>query len=202
MRAFVAIVKREFFSYFVSPLGYLVLTSFLLVSGWVFMVLVGALNSPDTPRMALMSTFFTNVFQWIFLMLVSAIIAMRLLTEERKSGSIETLLTAPVSEATVVAAKFTGAWCFFLFLFVPTAIYPLLLSRFGGLDLGPGSRGLPRNRAHRRALHFRRDVCVRADEEPDRGRHPRVRPHPRQLHHRSRARLPALPGRARRAAAT
>ena len=137
MRAFVAILKREFFSYFVSPLGYLVLTSFLLVSGWVFMVLVGALNSPETPRMALMSTFFTNVFQWIFLMLVSAIIAMRLLTEERKSGSIETLLTAPVSEATVVTAKFAGAWCFFLFLFVPTAIYPLLLSRFGGLDLGP-----------------------------------------------------------------
>jgi ABC-2 type transport system permease protein len=137
VRAFVAILRREFFSYFVSPLGYLVLTSFLLVSGWVFMVLVGALNSPETPRMALMSTFFTNVFQWIFLMLVSAIIAMRLLTEERKSGSIETLLTAPVSEATVVAAKFTGAWCFFLFLFLPTAIYPLLLSRFGGLDLGP-----------------------------------------------------------------
>jgi len=143
VRAFVAIVKREFFSYFVSPLGYLVLTSFLLVSGWVFMVLVGALNAPETPRMALMSTFFTNVFQWIFLMLVSAIIAMRLLTEERRSGSIETLLTAPVSEATVVAAKFAGAWCFFLFLFVPTAIYPLLLTRFGGLDpLYQASAGL------------------------------------------------------------
>lgn len=137
LKAFAAIVKREFFSYFVSPLGYVVLTSFLAVSGWTFLVLVSALNSPEVPRMALMSTFFTNVFQWIFLMLVSAVISMRLISEERKSGSIESLLTAPVSEATVVVAKFTGGWCFFLFLFLPTALYPVLLSRFASLDFGP-----------------------------------------------------------------
>ena len=147
-----------------------------------------ALNSPETPRMALMSTFFTNVFQWIFLMLVSAIIAMRLLTEERKSGSIETLLTAPVSEATVVAAKFTGAWCFFLFLFVPTAIYPLLLSRFGGLDSGPILVGLPRDRAHRRALHLRRARSRPRSRRTRSSRRSRVRPHPRRLHHRRRSR--------------
>jgi ABC-type transport system involved in multi-copper enzyme maturation permease subunit len=46
-----------------------------------------------------MSLFFTNVFYWIFMMLVSSVISMRLLSEERKSGSIESLLTAPVSEA-------------------------------------------------------------------------------------------------------
>ncbi len=137
MKALVAIVKREFFSYFVSPLAYVILTAFLLVSGTVFVLLVNALNAPETPSTAMMSLYFTNVFQWIFLMIVSSVISMRLLSEERKSGSIESLLTAPVSEATVVTGKFIGAWCFFLFLFLPTLVYPLLLSGVSRIDAGP-----------------------------------------------------------------
>jgi ABC-2 type transport system permease protein len=137
VRALAAIVRREFVSYFVSPLGYVILTAFLLVSGTVFVLLVNALNSPETPPTAMMSLYFTNVFQWIFLMIVSSIISMRVLSEERKSGSIESLLTAPVSEATVVTGKFVGAWCFFVFLFLPTLVYPLLLLRVSRLDPGP-----------------------------------------------------------------
>ena len=109
LKAFFAIVKREFFSYFVSPLAYVVLTAFLLDPGLrVLRCSSWRSNQPETPRTALMSLFFTNVFYWIFMMLVSSIIAMRLLSEERKSGSIETLLTAPVSEATVVAGEVRG----------------------------------------------------------------------------------------------
>ncbi len=141
MRALVAIVKREFLSYFVSPLAYVILTAFLLVSGSVFVLLVNALNAPETPSTAMMSLYFTNVFQWIFLMIVSSVISMRLLSEERKTGSIESLLTAPVSEATVVVGKFIGGWCFFLFLFLPTLVYPLLLSRYGRFDIGPVAAG-------------------------------------------------------------
>ena len=141
MRALVAIVKREFLSYFVSPLAYAILTAFLLVSGSVFVLLVNALNAPETPSTAMMSLYFTNVFQWIFLMVVSSVISMRLLSEERKTGSIESLLTAPVSEATVVVGKFIGGWCFFLFLFLPTLVYPLLLSRYGRFDIGPVAAG-------------------------------------------------------------
>ena len=141
MRALVAIVKREFLSYFVSPLAYVILTAFLLVSGSVFVLLVNALNAPETPSTAMMSLYFTNVFQWIFLMIVSSVISMRLLSEERKTGSIESLLTAPVSEATVVVGKFIGGWSFFLFLFLPTLVYPLLLSRYGRFDIGPVAAG-------------------------------------------------------------
>jgi len=141
VRALVAIVKREFLSYFVSPLAYVILTAFLLVSGSVFVLLVNALNAPETPSTAMMSLYFTNVFQWIFLMIVSSVISMRLLSEERKTGSIESLLTAPVSEATVVVGKFIGGWCFFLFLFLPTLVYPLLLSRYGRFDIGPVAAG-------------------------------------------------------------
>ena len=141
MKALLAIVKREFFSYFVSPLAYVVLTAFLFINGYVFYAILLALNSPETPRTALMSLFFTNVFFWIYMMVIPSIISMRLLSEERKSGSLEALLTAPVSEATVVIGKFAGAWGFFLFLCLPTVAYPLMLSRFSSLDPGPIAAG-------------------------------------------------------------
>lgn len=141
MKALLAIVKREFFSYFVSPLAYVVLTAFLFINGYVFYAILLALNSPETPRTALMSLFFTNVFFWIYMMVIPSIISMRLLSEERKSGSLEALLTAPVSAATVVTGKFIGGWAFFLFLWLPTVAYPLMLSRFSSLDPGPIAAG-------------------------------------------------------------
>ena len=72
-----------------------------------------------------MSLFFTNVFYWIFMMLVSSIIAMRLLSEERKSGSIET----PPDGARLRGDRrrrrsSSGGWCFFLFLWLPTVALP------------------------------------------------------------------------------
>ncbi len=141
MRALLAIVKREFLSYFFSPLAYVVLTAFLFINGYVFYAILLALNSPETPRTALMSLFFTNVFYWIFMMLVSSVVAMRLISEERKSGSLETLLTAPVGEATVVTGKFLGGWAFFLFLWLPTVLYSVVLSRYGKVDFGPIAAG-------------------------------------------------------------
>lgn len=141
MKALVAIVKREFLAYFFSPLAYVVLTGFLLLNGWVFWRILMALNSPETPRTGMMALFFSNVFYWIFIMILCSVISMRLLAEERKSGSIEALLTAPVTEATVVAGKFAGALLFFLFLWSPTVLYPILLSRYGAVDIGPIAAG-------------------------------------------------------------
>ncbi len=141
MRAFIAILRREFFAYFFSPLAWVVLTAFLLINGVLFNGILQALNQPETPRTAFLSLFFNNVFYWIFMMLVSSVIAMRLLSEERKSGSIETLLTAPVTEVTVVAAKFVAGWAFFLFLWLPTVLYPVMLSSHGKLDAGPVAGG-------------------------------------------------------------
>ena len=96
MKALLAVLKREFLSYFFSPLAYVVLTAFLFINGYVFYAILLSLNSPETSRQELMALFFKNVFYWIFMMLVSSIVAMRLISEERKSGSVEALLTAPV----------------------------------------------------------------------------------------------------------
>jgi len=142
MRALLAIVKREFFAYFFSPLAYVVLTGFLLINGMFFSGLVRALASnPEFGREAFIQLLFTGVFFWIYMMVVCSVIAMRLIAEERKSGSIETLLTAPVDEATVVVGKFLGAWAFLLFLWVPTLAYPLILSRFGRVEWGAVAGG-------------------------------------------------------------
>ncbi len=181
MKPLVAIVKREFLAYFVSPLAYVILTAFLLINGYVFYLIVMALNAPETPRTALMSLFFTSVFYWIFMMIVSSVISMRLLSEERKSGSIESLLTAPVSEGTVVVGKFVGGWCFFLFLWLPTVLYPVLLSRYGSLDWGPIASGYL-GIALIGALFIAAGTFASvADEEPDRRRGHRLRDHPGDL---------------------
>ena len=137
MKPLLALLKREFLAYFFSPLAYVVLTAFLFINGYVFYAILLSLNSPDVPRQELMALFFRNVFYWIFMMLVSSVVAMRLVSEERKSGSIEALLTAPVGEGTVVAGKFLGGLSFFLFLWLPTVLYPVALSRFGHIDFGP-----------------------------------------------------------------
>jgi ABC-2 type transport system permease protein len=141
VKALLAVLKREFLSYFFSPLAYVVLTAFLFINGYVFYAILLSLNSPETSRQELMALFFKNVFYWIFMMLVSSIVAMRLISEERKSGSIEALLTAPVGEGTVVAGKFLGGFTFFLFLWLPTVAYPVALSRYGRIDFGPIASG-------------------------------------------------------------
>jgi ABC-2 type transport system permease protein len=66
---------------------------------------------------------------------------MRLFPEERKSGTLETLLTSPVSEATVVLGKFTAALGFFLTLWAPTLVYVLILRAQTPIDLGPVAAG-------------------------------------------------------------
>ena len=89
-----------------------------------------------------MSLFFKNVFYWIFMMLVSSIIAMRLISEERKSGSIEALLTAPVGEATVVTGKFLGGLALLPLPLAPDGPLPGRSCRATGrLDFGPIAAG-------------------------------------------------------------
>lgn len=137
LRPFSAIVKREFFAYFYSPLAYVILTAFLLFNGLTFGGILQFLNQPDQPRTNLMAVFFGTGFFWFFMFIVPSVIAMRLIAEERKAGSIEALLTAPVDESVVVAGKFAGAWLFFVFLWLPTLLYPALLARHGSVDPGP-----------------------------------------------------------------
>ncbi len=107
------IARRELVSYFLSPVAYLVLTLFLLVQGYSFWLFVELLAGRDAPHGAAMQYFFGGTFlYWLFVMFLVSTITMRLVAEERRAGTLEPLLTAPVDEAAVVLGKYLGALAF------------------------------------------------------------------------------------------
>jgi len=141
VRKLLAIIGREWRAYFLSPLGYVILAAFLLMNGFIFSAIVAFLNNPSAPKGQALTLLFTNTYFWLFNLFVVPIIAMRLFAEERKSGTLEMLLTSPVSEGTVVLGKFLGALGFFLTLWLPTLAYVLILRAQTPIDAGPVAAG-------------------------------------------------------------
>ena len=108
-------LKREFSAYFMTPMGFVVMTIVLFFTG-VFFAL-GLLYSR-------VSTFHHMVGPLTFLnWLIAPVIAMRLIAEERRSGTFEALMTAPVKEWEVVLAKYLGGILFYAVLYLPTLLY-------------------------------------------------------------------------------
>jgi ABC-2 type transport system permease protein len=137
------IARRELAAYFYSPVAYVVLSLFLLVQGICFTIFLYFLNSPSAPPGAVMSFFFggTLLF-WVSVIFAAAVVPMRLLAEERRTGTLETLLTAPVSNGEVVIGKYLACLAFYMLLWLPEVAYVALLWRFGGRpDLGPIAAG-------------------------------------------------------------
>ncbi len=113
MKATVAIASRELSSMFRLPVGWVVTALFMLLTGTVFAYLILAPG-----QIASMRVFFA-VSGWLLLPVVPAV-SMRLLSEEFRSGTIEPLLTSPVSDAAVVIGKYLGGLAFLMLMFVPT----------------------------------------------------------------------------------
>jgi ABC-type transport system involved in multi-copper enzyme maturation permease subunit len=93
-----------------------ILAAFLLVNGYIFSFIVNYLNSPGTAKGQALQYLFTNSFFWFYMLFFASLIPMRLFAEERKAGTLEVLLTSPVTETTVVLGKFLGALGFYLSL--------------------------------------------------------------------------------------
>ena len=106
MRAIFTIAKRELVAYFTSPVAYVFIVIFLVFAG-VFTFFYGGFY--ETGQADLSSFFYWH--PWLYLFLVPAL-SMRLWAEERKSGSIELLMTLPLETWQVVAGKFLAAWAF------------------------------------------------------------------------------------------
>jgi len=123
------IFKKEFKAYFVSPIAYIVISVFLLVTGWFFFSTFFIYNQAD------MRSFFT-LLPFVFSFIVPAI-TMRLFSEELSVGSYEILLTMPVTYLDVVVGKFSAAVVFIGAMLVPTLSYPIFISFIGQLDWGP-----------------------------------------------------------------
>ena len=138
IRNIATIIRREFVAYFLSPIAYVMLVVALGFNGFVFTLIVDFLSRPDSPRIpALQMLFGGTVFFWLTVIFFVPVITMRLIAEERRSGTIETLMTSPVTDAQVILGKFFAAWAFYLCLWAPTLAYVYLLSRYGSMDPGP-----------------------------------------------------------------
>ena len=122
MRKFYTLLSREVRSYFHSPIAYVVLIFFLLISGVDFYFQVSFMNQRQV-QYTVQEAFFNSVFFWFAFVLIFPLITMRLFAEEFKLGTIEPLMTAPVRDWQVVLAKFFGALVFYLVLWIPTLLY-------------------------------------------------------------------------------
>ncbi len=138
MRNLYILTAREFKSLFVSPVLWVVLVMFLLYHGFSFWLLLEFLSQPMSPEGAPMQYFFGgSMLYWLGFLAICAVIPMGAIAAERRNGTIETLMTAPVTDLEVILSKFVACWGFFIFLWVPTLAYVLLLSQYGELDYGP-----------------------------------------------------------------
>lgn len=123
------IARRELGSYFYSPVAYVAMFLFLMAAGYLFW----RDFVPGQP--AGMRT----IFDWMvwLLVFIVPVLSMGLLSQEWSTGTIESLMTAPIGETDVVVGKFLGALGFFVFLLIPTLLYVVLLKIYSTVDVGP-----------------------------------------------------------------
>lgn len=138
MRATLTIAKREFTSTFNSPLAYVVLCLSLLLAGvFFFFVMNGGFWQADRASLVQLFALAPRGLSLV----VIPVITMRLLAEERRSGTLEMLITLPVKDYEVIIGKFLGAWGFVLLLILATVLFPLMMFvwpwHLGALDSGP-----------------------------------------------------------------
>ncbi len=135
MRNVWTIARRELYAYFSSPIAYISMAAFLAVMGllyWLFIVY----TQEATMRYAL-----SNGWLSFLMILFSAVITMRLLAEEQRSGTIELVLTAPVRDWELVVGKYLASLILFLVMTVITFYQPIIMKSLGNPDLSAAASG-------------------------------------------------------------
>lgn len=123
------IFKKEFKDYFVSPIAYIVISIFLLVTGWFFFMTFFLQNQANLRG-------FFSLLPFTFSFVIPAV-TMKLFSEELSIGSYELLFTMPVTLRDIVLGKFFAGVAFLAAMILPTLSYPLIISFMGQLDWGP-----------------------------------------------------------------
>ena len=149
MRNIWALIKKEFKAYFASPIAYVVLTVFLLLSGYFFFGLTAAFNiqsmhyaryqgGPGTElnlnEMVIRPLFYNMS---IILLLMIPMFTMRMFAEEKKEGTLELLLTSPLTHTQLILGKFFAGLAVYLLMMGLTGVLPAMLFHFGSPDMGP-----------------------------------------------------------------
>ena len=153
MRNFFAVYTKELRSYFVSPVAYVIAGVFLFLSGYLFRNILMSFNfycqqfsqrsqfmsgagMPQLNLNEMVVTQFFGVMDFIWLMVVP-MLTMRLFAEEKKSGTIELLMTSPISTVQILMGKFLACFTLYNLIVALTLVYPLILEVYGDPDWGP-----------------------------------------------------------------
>src|SRR5690606_30245484 len=126
-----AILNKEINSFFASPIGYLVIAVFLLLNGLFLWLFKGDFNILDS-GFADLSTFFL-LSPWILIFLIPAV-TMRSFSDEKKQGTLELLLTKPISTLQIVLGKYFGAFILIVIALLPTLLYVFTISKLGAIE--------------------------------------------------------------------
>ena len=122
------IFLKELRSFFNSPVAYIVIVVFLAILGWFFTSNL-FLSNVSSIRVVFEMTPFLLLF-------FAPAITMRLISEEKKAGTLELLMTKPIREYEIVTGKFLAAWSLYLIALIPTLVYYITVASLGSLDLG------------------------------------------------------------------
>lgn len=133
MRQVAHIFRKELSAYFISPIAYIVISIFLMVTGWFFFATFFLFNQANLRA-------FYALLPVVFAFVIPAI-TMRLISEELNIGSDEILLTMPVTVGDVIVGKFLASVALIIAMLTPTLAYPLTVSLMGQLDWGPVAGG-------------------------------------------------------------
>jgi ABC-2 type transport system permease protein len=129
MKATLTIAERELKTYFLSPVGYVVIGGFLALASFLFYMPLALMGEPSMRH-------WTYNIVIILIILVPAL-TMRLIAEERRTGTVEVLSTSPVTDSQVVLGKFLGCLGFYTAMLALTFTYPIILTRVGKPEMGP-----------------------------------------------------------------
>lgn len=130
MHPTLSLIRREFGAYWLSPIAYVVLAVFLAVTGHLFYLTLTQLaaEGPEGIEFPMQLMLGDERF-WLVYLFIPPLLTMRLFAEERSSGTLEMLMTAPLYDWQVVLSKYLACLAFYVILWLPTLIYlPVLLS--------------------------------------------------------------------------
>lgn len=145
MKGILAIYRRELGSYFVSPIAYIVIGAFLLATGYVFSLILssviqntqmmqmraaqtGQMPEIDVPMQVIRG--FIGFVGTYLLPILMPLLTMGIYAEERKRGTMEMLMTSPISELQIVIGKFLASLTLFVVMIAPTLLYQLIMARY------------------------------------------------------------------------
>lgn len=129
MRGCMILLRRELGGYFISWTGYVVIGAVVFLIGLGYLGLIEAVNNEPITK-SVVEMFFETHYFWLVLLLVAPLITMRSFAREKSSGTFETLMTAPITETEVVAAKFAAALIFYIIMWSPLILCMVIIQQY------------------------------------------------------------------------